>query len=300
MIKKFLSYVEIMTKITSLFPFLMTIAFLVFSKQAINWKLTLIFFASMFLIDLTTTAINNYVDTKTNHQTLQFKRGVALTIIYVMLILSVGLGIYLAFLTDAVVLILGILSFMCGILYTYGPIPISRQPLGEIFSGLFQGFLIPFLLLYINMPQGTYVNLALSSGTIRLDMNIVPIVSAILLSVAPVCATANIMLANNICDLEKDIVVKRFTLPYYLGTKSLYLFASLYYLTYLATILMVILKILHPITLLSLLSIIIVHRNIKTFFKKQDKATTFVLSVKNYIIILGANTLMIFISALFV
>ena len=31
---------------------------------------------------------------------------------------------------------------------------------------------------------------------------------------------ANIMLANNICDVEEDIINNRFTLPYYLGKKN--------------------------------------------------------------------------------
>jgi 1,4-dihydroxy-2-naphthoate octaprenyltransferase len=118
-----------------------------------------------------------------------------------------------------------------------------------------------------------------------------------LFSIAPFCTTANIMLANNICDLEKDIVVKRHTLPYYIGKKALYLFAALYYATYLATIIMVIVGILSPVCLLSLITIIPVQKNIVTFFRKQEKATTFVMAIKNYILIMGINSLFIFISA---
>lgn len=70
-------------------------------------------------------------------------------------------------------------------------------------------------------------------------------------------------------------------------------------MTYLATIVMVVVGILSPICLLSLLTILIVQKNIKQFMKKQDKATTFILSIKNYVIIMGVNTLLIFISALF-
>ena len=294
MIKKFLSYVEIMTKITSLFAFLMTIAFLFYRHQPIDWKLTALFFASMFLFDLTTTAINNYIDTKTNNQILQFQRNIARNIIYVLLFISIVLGLYLAYLTDIVVLLVGGLCFLCGVFYTYGPIPISRQPLGEIVSGLFYGLLIPFLLLYINMPKGTYLTLHFDLQTIGINLNIMPMLQIFLLSIAPVCTTANIMLANNICDLEKDIKVKRYTLPYYLGHKALYLFAGLYYLTYIATIVMVTLHILPMICLLSLLTIVIVQKNINQFFKVQDKSTTFVFAIKNYILIMGVNTILIF------
>jgi len=297
-IKKFLNYVEIRTKITSTFAFLLTIALLLYKKQTINWKLTLLFFAAMFLFDLTTTAINNYIDSKNDLQALQYKRKTALIIIYVLFLLSAAFGLYLAYLTDIIILLVGGICFLCGVFYTYGPVPISRQPLGEFLSGLFYGLLIPFIILYINMPRGTFLSLNFNFEIISLELKIVPMISLLLFSIIPFCTTANIMLANNICDLEKDIAVKRHTLPYYIGDRALYLFAGLYYLPYLALIIMVAFKILSPICLLSLITIIIVQKNISAFFKKQDKATTFVLAIKNYMIIMGSNTLMIFISAL--
>ncbi len=297
-LKRFFSYVEIMTKITSVFTFIMTLAYLFYMKQPINIKLTTIFFLSMFLFDLTTTAINNYIDTKTNTQVLQFNRKTALIIIIVMFSISVALGLYLAWCTDIVVLILGGLCFFCGVFYTYGPIPISRQPIGEIFSGIFYGLIIPFILLYINMPKGTYVDLQIIDTKVLLSMNLVPIAAVILLSVAPVCTTANIMLANNICDLEKDILVKRYTLPYYIGKKALWLFGFLYYIIYAVAIITVAFKILPPIYLLFLISIIPVHKNIKCFLQKQEKSSTFICAIKNFIIIMSANVLTIFISGL--
>lgn len=288
-----------MTKITSTFAFLLTIAFLFYKGQPVKWDLTLLFFAAMFLFDLTTTAINNYIDTKTNTQTLQFKRSIALVIILVLLGTSTLLGLYLVYLTDVVVLLLGGLCFLCGVFYTFGPVPISRQPWGEILSGIFYGFFIPFILLYINMPAGTYLALDWNFHTVSLDLQIVPLFTVLILSVIPVCTTANIMLANNICDLEHDILVKRYTLPYYLGNKaSLWLFAAIYYGTYLAVIVMVALKILSPICLLSLISLIPVQKNINTFFREQVKSRTFVMSIRNYIIIMATDTALIFLSGL--
>lgn len=296
MVKRFFNYVEIKTKITSLFAFLMTIAYIFYIKKQVNWELTLVFFASMFIFDLVTTAINNYIDTKTNQQILDFKRNIALLIIYVLLGISTALGLYLAYRTDIVILIIGAVCFICGILYTFGPIPISRQPLGEILSGVFYGLFIPFIILYINLPKGTFVLLDLNLKTISLDINVMPIIIVVLLSIVPVCTTANIMLANNICDLDKDIEVQRFTLPYYLGKKAIYLFAGIYYLAYVGIILMVVFKVLSPICLIALLSIFAVQKNINQFLKVQDKATTFICSIKNYVIIMGSITLMIFIS----
>lgn len=288
-----------MTKITSTFAFLLTIAFLYYQEQPVKWGLTLLFFAAMFLFDLTTTAINNYIDTKTNSQTLQFRRSIALAIIFVLLGISTLLGLYLVYLTDVVVLLIGGLCFLCGILYTFGPVPISRLPLGEILSGIFYGFFIPFILLYINMPAGTYLTLDWNIKTISLDLQIFPLFTVLILSVIPVCTTANIMLANNICDLEHDILVKRHTLPYYLGIKaSLRLFAAIYYCTYLAVIMMTVLGILSPICLISLVSLIPVQKNINTFFREQVKSRTFVMSIKNFIIIMSTDTALVFLSVL--
>ncbi|HEY8348215.1 MAG TPA: UbiA family prenyltransferase [Clostridia bacterium] len=297
MIKRFLSYVEIKTKITSTFAFMLTIAFLLYDGRPIDWLRTLVFFFSMFLFDLTTTAINNYIDTKTNDQVLQFERRTALAIILILFAMSTALGLYLAYLTDIVVLLLGGLCFLTGVFYTYGPVPISRMPLGEVMSGLFYGLFIPFLLLYINMPEGTYLTLGLGRESIRLELNVMPLVSVLLLAVTPICTTANIMLANNTCDVEKDVKVRRYTLPYYLGKKALWLFALLYYACYASIVAMVVLSILSPVCLVSLLTIIPVQRNINIFMERQDKASTFITSIKNYIIIMGSLTITVFVSA---
>jgi 1,4-dihydroxy-2-naphthoate octaprenyltransferase len=298
-IKRFLGYVEIRTKITSTFAFLFTIAYLYYVEQPVSWDVTLIFFASMFLFDLATTAINNYIDTKTNSQTLEFGRGTALAIILALLGASTLLGLSLVYLTDTIVLLMGGVCFLCGIFYTFGPIPISRQPWGEILSGIFYGFFIPFLLLYINMPEGTYLTLDWNLHTVSLDLQILPLITVLMLSVIPVCVTANIMLANNICDLERDILVKRYTLPYYLGKRAaLRLFAGIYYGTYLAVIVMTVFKMLSPICLITLVSLIPVQKNISVFFKVQEKSSTFVVSIKNYVIIMGTNTALIFLSGL--
>lgn len=297
MIKRFLSYVEIKTKITSVFAFLLTFGYLLYRGQPIDCLRTGVFFFSMFLFDLTTTAINNFIDTKTNDQVLQFQRRIALAIIFALFAISTALGLYLAYLTDIVVLLLGGICFLTGVFYTYGPVPISRMPLGELMSGLFYGLFIPFLLLYINMPEGTFLTLEAGWETIRLELEVMPIVSVLLLSVPPVCTTANIMLANNICDVEKDAAVRRYTLPYYLGKKALYLHAFLYYAAYASIAVMAALGILSPVCLLSLLTIFIVQKNVNIFMERQDKASTFITSIKNYIIIMGSLTATVFISA---
>ncbi len=294
---KFLNFTEIRTKITSTFTFVMTIAFLIYRGYSIDWRLTLVFFAAMLLFDLTTTAINNYIDSKTNEQALEFKRRTARMLIYGMLIISISLGLYLAYSTDIVVLIAGGICFICGVGYTYGPLPLSRQPLGEVFSGFFYGIMIPFILMYINMPKGAFIAYQLSFTSLSLEVQILPFFILFLFGITPFCVTANIMLANNVCDLNNDITVKRYTLPYYIEKKkALFLFAGLYYCTYISTFIMVILKILSPVCLLTVLTVIPVQKNINKFIEKQEKSTTFIYSIKNFVIIMGTNAILIFLS----
>lgn len=294
MLSRFFEYVEIKTKITSLFAFFMTLAYLFYLGTPIDGKLTWLFFISMFLFDLTTTAINNYIDTKTNTQILPFERKKAKTIIYVLFIISAAIGLYLAWCTDLVVLLLGGLCFLCGVLYTYGPVPISRQPMGELFSGIFYGFLIPFILFYINLPKDYLFTYEITKETISISAIWQAWIPILLLSIAPICTTANIMLANNICDVEKDIQVKRFTLPYYLGEKSLLLFEVLYGIIYGAFVLLILLGIVPILYSLIFLTVIPVYKNCQIFLKEQRKETTFICSIKNYIIIMGADVLLLF------
>lgn len=291
MIQGFLTYVEIKTKITSIFAFILGLSYIFSMGAKINWPVTMIFFAGMLCFDLTTTSINNYIDTKTNRLSLPFSRPVAKAIILILFGISVFFGIWLVILTDVVVLVTGGFCFILGVLYTYGPIPISRQPWGEVFSGILYGFFIPFLVLYVNMPQGTYLDLSLALDVVSLEIKVFPLVYLGLLTVAPICTTANIMLANNICDLDQDVKVRRYTLPYYLGSKSLYLFAGLYYVTYFATLVMALLGMISPIALVSLLTVIPVQKNIMIFLNEQNKGTTFNVTIKNYLWIMVGSIL---------
>lgn len=290
---------EIRTKITSVFAFLWTIAFLLYTGQSIDWGWSGVFFAAMFLFDLATTAINNYIDQTEVGRELQFKRPYALAIIYALVGISASLGVFMAFHTNWVIFFLGAICFLFGILYTYGPVPISRQPLGELLSGFFYGLMIPLILLLINTPDGYYFSVRLNRDQLDLSLKLFPMVQMLLLSIPPFFATSNIMLANNICDVERDIQVKRYTLPYYLGKRALTLYAALYYAIYIAVVLMVVLRILPLINLLSLLTVFPVRKNIARFFKEQDKAFTFITAIQNYLLILGTNTLLLFLAGFF-
>jgi len=218
-VKRFLCYVEIKTKITSVFPFLMVLAYLFASGYKIEPLKTVVFFLGMLCFDLTATMINNYCDTKKNQQILPFPRRTAKGLLFLLFTVSVAFGLYLVYLSDLVVLLLGMLCFFCGIIYSFGPVPISHGPYGEIISGFFYGLVIPAILFYINVPGGTLFSYALAAGKLSVVIEIRAATGLLLLSIVPFCLTANIMLANNICDVERDVVVGRYTLAYYLGRK---------------------------------------------------------------------------------
>jgi 1,4-dihydroxy-2-naphthoate octaprenyltransferase len=296
-VKRTLSYVEIKTKITSVFTFLMGLAYLHSSGYGIDPLKTVVFFLGMFCFDLTATTVNNYYDTKKNHQTLQFARPTAMAILLILFAVSVFFGLFLVYLSDPVVLLLGVLCFFFGIIYSYGPVPISHGPYGEIVSGCFYGLLIPAILIYINVPKGGLFSYFLVDWKLSVILDIRSIVGLLMLSVVPACLTANIMLANNICDLKHDVAVNRYTLAYYLGRKALWLFAALYYTAYLSVIAMVAASFLSPLSLILLITLIPVQKNINLFFEKQIKEETFIVSIKNFLIVIIVHTLLIFLGS---
>lgn len=306
----FLKLAEIQTKIASVFPFLIGVLFVTYRYQSFDWRNTLIFFVALLLFDLTTTVINNYMDYK-KASSEQYRREhniirqesiplplVRLTIM-TMLIISTGLGIWLVYRTDLLVLFIGMLSFAIGIFYTFGPIPLSRMPLGEVFSGVTMGFGIIFLTIYINAYTEGIANLSFGAGIAQLNVNLLLLLEIVLVSLPSVLTISNLMLANNICDLEEDIKNHRFTLPYYIGKKNaVYLFNLLYILVILSVIVAVALDI-YPVVLLGIVLIIsLLFKNIKTFNKEQIKHKTFSVAVKNLVLINGAIVVLLSIALL--
>jgi 1,4-dihydroxy-2-naphthoate octaprenyltransferase len=247
---------------------------------------------------MATTAINNYQDFKSANRKHGFgyeshnaivkynlsKSSVLATII--ILLSSATIFGFLLFLnTNFVVLILGAISFIIGVLYSFGPIPISRTPFGEVFSGGFMGFMIPFIAIYIHVFDSNLLNISLKGGLLDININILEVLYIILISMPAIVGIANIMLANNICDIEDDIENKRYTLPIYIGKdNALTVFKVLYYTGYLSLIILFILKVAPLVTVLTFGTFGIVNKNIKIFYEKQTKKDTFVVGVKNFVL----------------
>ena len=288
-ITRLVKFVELSTKLVSLTPFFIGTAYSLYKNGTLNWKATAILFVAVFFWSLTVTMINNFIDRRRENKEAYFSAGVSLALIFGIGGASMLLGIWLTVLYGLPVLVAGAISFGVGIFYSFTPISISRTPYGEIVSGLTEGFLVIFLAVFVNATTGAtaYAELRLSGRTLLGSMDILAMVSLLLLALPNMCCTSNIMLANNICDVERDVESKRYTLPYYIGQKkSLVLFSLLYYTAYAAILVAVIAGVLPLISLAALLTAPFVLRNVKKFTANPVKAETFILAVKNYTLLL--------------
>lgn len=311
-VSSFLKLVEIQTKVASMIPFILGTVYSLYRFGKFNGMNFLLMFISLLTVDMATTAVNNYMDYKKAVKTKGYgyethnaivrdklRESRVLAVIFTLLTIAIIFGVLLFVNTNIVILILGAISFAVGILYSFGPIPISRTPFGEVFSGLFMGFIITFISIYIHMYDENIITVIYNSGIISIAVNIVEVFYIFLLSMPATSGIANIMLANNICDIEDDIENRRYTLPIYIGKeRALKVFPSIYYIAFLSIIVLVILKVEPWTCLLVLLTIIPVQKNINLFNKIQTKKDTFVVGVKNFAIMNVAMILAIGLSLL--
>ena len=297
-LSSFLKLVEIQTKLASCIPFLLGNIYALYHYNQFNLKNFILMFISLIIFDMATTAINNYCDYKKAKKTHGYnyeihnvivkdnlKEGTVIGMIFALLLGAIIFGTLLFFNTNIVVLFLGMLSFLAGIFYSFGPIPISRTPFGEIVSGLLMGFVIVFLSVYIHVDN-TLVLLSYENSLLSINLNLIELSYIFLFSLPTVNCIANIMLANNICDIEDDRENERYTLPIYIGKENaLNLYNALYYIVYIDIILLLVLKVIPITCVITLFTFVLINKNIKIFYKKQTKKDTFVLAVKNLMVI---------------
>ena len=285
-LKTFLSFVEIQTKLASVMPFLAALAYAFYLTGAINLRNSLIYLVAAFLFDMAVTAINNYMDKRETKAVPHFSRPVSLVIIFTMATAAGVLGLYLAHLYGLAVLLAGMICFVAGVAYTYGPAPISKSPYGEAVSGFVMGFVIMFIVVSINAPTVPMVDIVFYHWHLYIDINLANLLAFGLVTLPAVCLIANIMLANNICDLEADKAT-RYTMARHIGVpNALALFATLNCVAYLAIVAASILGILPLWCLITLVTVLPVQKNIRLFFKRQVKRETFSLAVKNFMLIM--------------
>ena len=305
----FLEFVELKTKVASVFPMLIGLLWSLYHYQQLNWLNTLLFVIAVISFDMCTTAINNTMDyhkavDKEYQQEvnilgkhdLDFKQMVV--IILTLLLISILFSLVLVWRTDFALLPMGVVCFLIGIFYTFGPMPLSRLPLGEVFSGVTMGFGIFFLAVYIQSPSDFLLTAwSLGQGVVNIDWYFAETVKIFLMSIPLICLIATIMLANNICDYEQDLRNHRNTLVHYLQPKaSLFLYTVLSILPWFMWLIYVILGLLPLWALLGLILALPFVKNLRRFQKQQIKSQTFINSIKNFVLFSGLYVLVLLVA----
>ena len=191
-------------KISKRYSFLLGTVYAIYRFHEFNIINFILMFISLIHVDMMTTAINNYIDYKKQknhgynyelHNAIvrdNLKESTVLVTIFILFIIAVVSGLILYLRTDIIVLLLGAISFLVGICYSFGPVPISRIPLGEVFSGFFMGFVITFIADYIHVFDKGLIRIAYNNSILSLFVNLKEIVYIFLLSLPAVIGIANI------------------------------------------------------------------------------------------------------------
>lgn len=309
--KDIIELVELRTKIASVIPFIVGLLYSIWTFRNFNAVNMALFFIGMLSFDMATTVMNNLMDyVKAKNETYRQEENIigtsSLTVKQAEMIFGslVGvatiIGIILVLRTNIILLFVGALCFIIGIFYTFGSIPISRMPLGEVLSGVTMGFGIFWIVIFLNSPEASFAWMGLEEGMLVVRLAIVDHFKVALLSLPLVCTIANIMLSNNLCDLETDITNDRYTLVYYIGKPTaLKLYQGLYLIGFVAMVLAVVFRIAPILMLGTLLVGVTVYKNIQLFLQKQEKRTTFALAIKNMLLIHMMQILLLVISVIF-
>lgn len=284
-LQKFNALVQIQTIIISALPYIIGSVMASYYYHNFNLVYSLWLFLAVICFHLAVNGHNQYTDYtryKQNHITsynnilekFNITKSWARKIIIILTLISAIIGITLSIKVGWIILLIGILSYLIGYCYSGGPYPILKTPFGEPASGITMGYNITFLGLYINM------------------YNVHPFdnffwAKAIIVAGPAIFVIANVMLANNICDVAEDVKIGRKTLPYYTGRKTaLTILCGYYVLAYIFLILGIVLKYLPVITLGSLLTIPLVYHTTKTFVKNPHKESTFTGILVNVLLVL--------------
>lgn len=296
---QFLKLAEIQTKVASMVPLMIGTFFTLFYYKRFEPLHFLLMLASLLTFDMATTVANNYMDYRKAHKREgygyekhnaivyhQLKETTVRNTLIVLLLLATVCGFLLFLQTHLLTLLIGGGAFLVGILYSFGPIPISRTPFGEVFSGFVMGFFITFLSVYIHMVASNPIVLAMEKSVFLLQADLDFLLRILLVAWPSIIGIGNIMLANNLCDMDEDWENRRFTLPIYIGKdKALNLFAGSTYSIFVVLLLAIFSRTLPLTGFLCFATIPRLRKNLNDFRKKQTKKDTFQLAIQNFLLV---------------
>ena len=294
--KIFAELIELKAKTASIFPFLLGLAYSLYHYQSVKLSALAIYFVAMFMFNCFVDIWDNYNDYHKAVDTDDYQKntniigrenlsmGLIKSLLAFFFFGSLILGIIVALMTGWAVFWLGLLCYVVGVFYAGGPKPLSSLPLGELLSGLTMGYVIFLICLYINSSQNfvwSFANLA----------------TTFLIALPNTLLIANLMLANNTCDLEEDEANHRYTIVHYIGKKAaLIWWTTALILAFVAIVVAVILGLLSPIMLLILLIAPLMIKFARPYLQKQVKKETFISSVKILMVFQLVQVLLFFVS----
>lgn len=299
-IKIFFELVEIKAKTASVLPFLIGLCYSYYHYGQIHLGYVAIYFIAMFIFNMAVDILDNYNDFKKATDIHDYKEKTNVIgrenlslvtirwMIISMILFSAGLGIWLASQVGWPLLWMGLYCYLVGIFYSSGPRPLSSLPLGEFFSGFTMGMMISLITVYLNASD-------------IFQWQAQELLNIAVIALPNTMWIANLMLANNICDLEEDQNNNRYTLVHYLGKpKALKLFVLLNAIALISIGASVLLKIAPVTVLLSYLIVPFIWKQTNIFLQKQEKLVTFSTAIKILAIGSTVQVLTYFIGIIFV
>ncbi|MCO7179948.1 prenyltransferase [Lactococcus formosensis] len=278
--KIFAELIELKAKTASIFPFILGVAYSLYHYQIANFGPLIIYFVAMFCFNCFVDIWDNYNDYHKAVDTEDYKKNtniigrenLSLPLIKGLLLfffsISLILGLIVAGLVGWPVFWLGLFCYFIGVFYSAGPKPLSSLPVGELASGLTMGYLIFLICVYINTSTVFIWNF----GTLA---------STFLVALPSTLLIANLMLANNTCDLEEDEGNHRYTIVHYIGKKNaLRWWTSAIVLAYISIVVAVVLGLISPLMLLMFILLPFIIKQARPYLQRQVKSETFIASVK--------------------
>lgn len=302
-LKLFLEFIRLPTKSASAVPWVMGVLFSWYYFHTVNWLSAVIYLVAQISVAFFVTGFNNvqdyrlavdthYRDTYNIIGREHLSPQHAYRLMWGTLALACGLGLILVLRTNLLLLFMGVIAIAISILYTAGPVPFSRFPVGEFLSGWVEGFGVFFLTIYMSVTPATLMGITISWPAFAVVGNLKNILILLLVGLPNVILVANIMLANNIGDVPQDIKNHRYTLPYYLGhTRAMQLYRGLVFASYVPVVISVGLHLLPIYQLVTLVAIPKLIKNVRLFNQTQVREATFYTAPQNLMLFQGLQML---------
>lgn len=298
----FCKLLELKNKIIIVIPYLLGTTLAICKYKRFNFRNAALYLGLIIFFNASTTLLRHYNDFKTLKELKNKKmrkqeiikmieynkinmKNLKLIII-IMLVISGITSVILALKTDRFVFLLEVLCFILGIMYSFGTMPISRTPFGEIVVGITKGLIIPLIAVYIHIYDQNLIKIGIDGDLFIFKANFIFLIESITIFLPCAGTIFNIMLASNMCTIREDIKNKRYTLPISIGKRKSYkLYKFIYYMSFVSIPLGIIFKILSPLSLISIIIVSHIKNNIKKFRGVRNKKDAFALSMKNFLLI---------------